>query len=132
MANVDITFIGLNETIGKFAKMDTKLYSELVKATDKSLIVLLQRAQRYPPARPSSKYRRTHTLGRRWEAKTHTPKSGPWGEASNKTSYGKWVMGQDSQANVHRGRWARTDQIAEEMNQKIVRFYEYAVEQGIK
>ena len=123
-----ITVIGLDKMLGKFAKMSVELQKELNEAAEKSAVVIHKRAATYPPKRPSSRYRRTHTLGRRWRYKV---KNGG-AVVSNKTRYGKWVMGQDDQASVHRGRWARTDQIAKEQEQKITRFYEHAVEQATK
>ena len=40
--------------------------------------------------------------------------------------------GKDDQAWMHKGRWARTDQIVKEQQEKVNRFYEYAVEQALK
>ena len=123
---------GLDKLLGKFAKIDSKLYQELTNATEKSVIAVHKRAATYPPKRPSSKYRRTGTLGRRWMYRVVKKPGAPWGIVLNRTRYGKWVMGAKDQAAVHRGRWVRTDQIAEEQAKKINRFYEYAVEQAIK
>jgi hypothetical protein len=128
MSDVTIEVIGVQKLLGKFAKLDANMQKQLNEAAEKSAVVIHKRAATYPRKRPSSKYRRTDNLMRRWKHKVSNGSA----VVSNKTRYGKWVMGATEQATVHKGRWARTDQIAEEQAQKVNRFYEYAVEQATK
>jgi len=70
-------------------------------------------AATYPPAPPGSTYIRTGTLGRRWTTQVSTEGNDVIGIVGNKTTYGPYVMGDDLQARVHRGRWRTMGKLAE-------------------
>ena len=125
---VTIRVQGVDKLLGKFAKLDDRMKRELNEAAEKSAVVVHKRAATYPRKRPSSNYRRTHTLGRRWRYRVRNGSA----TVSNTTKYGKWVMGAKTQARVHKGRWARTDQIAKEQERKITGFYDHAIKQATK
>lgn len=129
MANMGIVQVrGIGKLQQRLIIIPKKLEKELNKAAEKSAVVIKKRAATYPRQRPNSTYRRTNTLGRRWQYRVKDGSAIVY----NRTRYGKWVMGREDQASIHRGKWARTDQIAEEMKQKTDGFYEHAIEQGLK
>ena len=147
--------VGLDDVLGKFAKLPAKTQQHLIDATEKSTVVLHEVATRYPRAMPRGRwarlatpaqkrlyrmsnpkpgpYKRSNTLGRRWRKRVYTSRSNVWGKVSNRTKYGKFVMGgSGKQWKVFAGLWRNTDQIAKEQERKITGFYNHAVEQATK
>ena len=110
---------------------NAKVKKELTEAMDKSVVVVHERAATYPPS-GSSSYRRTRRLGNSWDMKVTALSGDIKGVVSNPTEYGPWVMGADTQARVHKGRWATTTKIIEEKRQKIFGFFEQAVDRIFK
>lgn len=87
-------------------------------------------AANYPPPPPNSTYRRTDTLGKGWT--DAQPVSTQTGNTlltvlTNGTPYGAWVQGADDQAQIHRGRWRTTDQIAESWEPRVAERIEQAM-----
>jgi hypothetical protein len=109
------------------------LNKHLITAGKKSALAIQSRAATYPPPPTNSSYLRTGTLGRRWGIEG--PKASGDGVTTlvqNPTSYGPYVMGEDEQAAVHRGRWATLKQIAEQAERQVVEFHVEALNAAVK
>jgi hypothetical protein len=60
----------------------------------------------YAPKRAGQRYIRTGTLGAGWGTrKRESSRRSVTYSIYNTVSYSKWVVGRDTQARVHRGRW---------------------------
>lgn len=117
---------GENKLLDKLSASKRRKY--FGEATDKSLLTIHKEASIYPPQRPGSSYRRTNTLGRRWEIQPFGGQVNEFGgRVVNDTEYGPYVMGPDDQADVHKGTWRTTDKIMEDVKNKIVGFYKEAI-----
>lgn len=123
---------GLKELMTRLNDADGIAREELTRAMDKAVVVIHRRTSTYPPARPSSTYRRTRRLGNSWDMEVKQLHSDVQGIVDNPTEYGPYVMSPDKQAYMHKGRWATTAKIIEEQRQKVMGFFEYAVEQVVK
>lgn len=89
-----------------------------------------------PPSVPT--YTRTGDLGRHWTFEINTSATtvtGVLGNAvrSRKTNraYGPYVMSPEDQAEIHRGRWPTTDDIAEQQEQPARRLFEAVVSRQV-
>lgn len=79
-------------------------------------------AQKYPPPPPASKYVRTFKLMRSWRRSTIVTnasqvRASVYSDGSADAGYGDYapyVMGENRQASVHRGRWKTDADIAKE------------------
>lgn len=69
-------------------------------------------------------YRRTGTLGRRWTTAVTVSPAEIRGVVGNVTAYGPFVQSQESQANVHQGRWRTAERVAQEMEPAIQDLFE--------
>ena len=101
---------------------------ELLEAVDKAGVVVTKRLQTYPPARPSSTYDRTGTLGRKWQVRSFVKRPSSFvSEVTNPVSYAPYVQAADSQAWMHAGRWPTDRQVLKEQGRKIRGFFEAAL-----
>lgn len=127
---MDIEIKGLPELYKKLGRLATLEY--LVTPMQAGLFRLEGRMKEYPQARPSSKYVRTGTLGRRWVT---TPvkhiAEGLYGSLGNNTPYGPWVQSSAFQARVHAGRWSTDLEVMNEEREFIVRLFENAVADAV-
>lgn len=123
---MDIEIKGLPELYKKLGRLATLDY--LIPPMQAGLFRLESRMKEYPQARPSSTYRRTGTLGRRWvsEPVRHIAE-GLSGKIGNNTQYGVWVQSSAFQARVHAGRWQTDQQVMGEEKEFIIRLFENAV-----
>ena len=133
MAN-GVRVAGLDNVIGVLKKAPAELQKYGKVARDKALDALRQRAETYPRKRVGQLYKRTGTLGRGWAEKRDSDFGGSVYNAVKYAPYVQGTPGTDnpSQAWMHKGRWASTQMIATEQQQKIIGFYDYAVQQVVK
>ena len=129
----DIEIVGLRDLLKDFATAPKIVRKYVLTAMGDSVDAVYKRATTYPPRRPSSRYIRTFRLQSQWDTDIKTGADDITGRVYNsKTPYGKWVMGEATQAQVHKGRWYTTADIAREQSPKINRFFEAAVDKVIK
>ncbi len=83
----------------------------------------------YPPDRG---YRRTGTLGRRWQRRTIKTARMIRVTLFNMTPYGRWVQSQESQAWMHRGIWQTDVDVLEEIKPDAVREVSGALIRGLR
>lgn len=102
------------------------------KPMTQSLALLVDDIATYPPAPSSSSYRRTGNLGRFWTSAQYEISAntgGITGVIGNAVrdrrgrAYGPYVQSAEEQANVHRGRWATDEMVAERNTNAIVRIW---------
>ncbi len=127
---MDIEIKGLPELYKKLGRLATLDY--LIPPMQAGIFRLESRMKDYPAAIPSSKYRRTGTLGRRWvsEPVRHTAQ-GLEQKIGNNTAYAPWVQSSMFQAAVHRNRWVTDLQVMDEEKEFIIRLFENAVAKAI-
>lgn len=114
---------GAEELLEGFRSYPAAAKLEVTRALHKALMLLQSAASDYPPGLMGSRYRRTGTLGRLWtvarpqvrEVRGHVLE----GRVGNRTPYGPYVQDPDAQVEVHRGRWATTDEIVREHEEEI-------------
>ena len=121
---------GLEQLLKKLDGANGTIRKELNDAMAKSVFVVHERAKTYPPQRPGSTYKRKKSagLGGAWDTEVKSLASDIKGIVSNPTSYGPYVMLEERQAWMHKGRWATTVQIVKEKQHKIMGFFEYAMD----
>ncbi|MEM7133437.1 MAG: hypothetical protein AAF702_44485 [Chloroflexota bacterium] len=122
MISITINTGGLENKIGGFN------LSVLRPAMLRSVVLIEGQLKDYPAPRPGSRYRRTGTLGRRWEHSVSGGGNSLTGEVVNKTPYSPWVQSAATQAGIHKGRWLTDEQAATRSEPQIVQFFENEVE----
>lgn len=147
MTTVVLEIRGLDELLERLG--DKSLVADaLVEALDKSVKTLQARAARYPPSPSgyrmefvSSKqrryffwalrtgrirvpYRRTGTLGRK--ITTRVDRGTLTGRVGLKLGYGPYVIGDEKQARIHKGRWYTWTGIAREKLPEIKGYFAVA------
>lgn len=106
-----------------------KLEQHLTKPMEEATQVVYKVIRPYPPEPPASTYRRTNTLGRRWQRSQRGIPNGFEGRVFNDTDYAMWVQGEDMQTPVHkRTGWKTTEQVAEETRAQVEHILDKAVE----
>jgi hypothetical protein len=126
MAEFSLTVEGV---VGLTRKMLNARFvvSELTRANESTSDALHSRVTTYPPVRPSSTYERTGLLKSGWKSTAREAGGVFVAESINAVDYGPYVQGMRRQAKVHRGRWPTTQHILTEQRQKIIGFYESAI-----
>jgi len=127
---------GLKELQARMAKYPQKLEQELKRGMDASLLVLHEKVPPYPPPPADSTYRRTGTLGRSLGAslgggksgkpaiyETKKISSGYEGRFGTNVEYAPYVIGENTQARVHRGRWWTLKKVAQDASKKIMQVW---------
>lgn len=104
---------------------------ELGPASQAALLSLIPELAKEPPAISGSSYRRTGTEARLWSAQPPAfavISSGFEASIGNATPYAPWVQDRDKQAKVHRGRWATAQGVIEKGTERIVAYYNAALQ----
>ena len=102
---------GLERLTNSISNLPHLVEDEVEDALEQATSLLEDVASEYPLPPPNSSYRRTGTLGRRWNHTVEKRGSEIRGIVDNPTKYGPYVMGPADQAEVHKGRWLTTDEI---------------------
>ncbi len=119
---------GLDDLIIRIDGSARILYRHLRRAMGRSVAALQRVIQPYPPPPPDSSYKRTGTLGRRWQARVMDRGPTVRGVLKNPTSYAPVVVGEETQAEVHKGRWKTDRQAANEALPVIQGYFDGALE----
>lgn len=82
----------------------------------------------YPPDRG---YRRTGTLGRRWQKRTTFSSSEIRVNLYNMTEYGPYVQSKTSQARVHRGFWQTDEDVLKRVEGPLIEELSGALYRGL-
>lgn len=96
-------------------------------AMEDSTTYVLAKIKRYPPQRPGSSYIRTHILEKSWSRRVEGSGStirGIVGSNSAMAPYNRIVQDRDRQATIHQGRWNTAQDIVEQSEPRVQRFFE--------
>ena len=137
MANTLIETHGLDELIARMKKYPLELAKGMAVTMAASLIALWESVPAYPEPPADSKYDRTGTLGRslgsgfsggaEGEPSIYTIRKlgeGYEGKFGTSLEYAPHVIGDDTQAAVHSGRWWNMRFVANKASEKINRLWQ--------
>lgn len=96
-------------------------------AVEDGTTYVLAKLKRYPPQRPGSSYRRTHTLEKSWSRRIEgrgLEIRGIVASNGNMAPYNRVVQDRDRQARVHRGRWHTAQSVSEAAQPVVQRFFD--------
>lgn len=105
--------------IAAFRKKHPKLFAEQAWKWGHGVRTSLVRPEPAPP--PNSTYKRTGRLPISWSVKRGM---GGRIEIVNSTDYAQWVVGRDTQARIHRGRWYIAEDEVEQQVPQLIRMCE--------
>jgi hypothetical protein len=104
-----------------FRKLDmAAAVHTLTPPMERGVLRLQAAMQQYPPPPSGSKYKRTGTLGRRWNSKVVASPSGLTGRVGNSVRYAPFVQSNMFQTVWHRRTGWHTDAQAIEANQDVI------------
>ena len=145
MTNIEIDIRGLDRAIEKLKKFPGALQSVWKDRMEMSLLELWSAVRPYPPKPPTSKYKRTGTLGRSIGSgmaggKADKPTvysikgSGTdmQGHFGTNLSYAKYVIDPERQAYMHQGRWWTMESIKKDAMPKIKKHWYDMVKMVLK
>lgn len=125
---------GLNELLARMKKYPAEMMKGMVLTMTASLITLWENVPPYPAEPPNSRYDRTGTLGRSLGSDTggsagagepdiftvrKLGASSFEGKFGSNLEYAPYVIGDDTQAEVHSGRWWNMRFVANKASEKI-------------
>lgn len=128
---------GLRELIKRMQAFPQQMEAAAKTTMDAALLTLWENVPEYPDPPQNSTYRRTGTLGRTLGSSEAGGKGGKpdvyltrklgggniEGRFGTKLEYAPYVIGDDTQADVHKGRWWTMKTIAENASEKIERLF---------
>lgn len=140
---VKIVIEGLDELSARFAQFPDAFQRVMHKTMEASLLHLWGSVPEYPEPPGTSTYTRTGTLGRTLGSSEgggrsggkpdiYEVKQGPGyteGEFGTNLSYAPYVIGDNEQAWMHRGRWWTIATVAERAKDGIERLFQAAAEE---
>lgn len=138
---------GLKPILRRMSKFPNELQRGTRKTMDATLLVLQEKTGKlgYPPEPLGSSYKRTGTLGRTlgmkggeteiYEIKQQGQGQYTQGRFGTNLGYARYVIGENEQAWMHKGRWwtmgilarkarPKIDQLWHEMGENLARFLE--------
>lgn len=134
---INIKVVGLDELMRRMAAMPEKVDEGMQEAMSQTLLVMSESIPGYPEPPQNSSYRRTGTLGRTLGSSFEGGKSGTpaiyavekigysWeGRFGTNLNYAPWVVGDNTQAKAHKGRWWVLSSVAEKAMPKIERVWQ--------
>ncbi len=115
------------------------LTTEMQEAMRRALLLLRSRVPEYPPERPGQSYVRTGRLGRSLTSEAGGDSVSEvggagmevWGRWGTNVYYGKWVIGRETQAWMHAGRWWTLEGVADQHLEDVQRLIQGMVEQMV-
>jgi hypothetical protein len=143
MTNViEINDHGLKQRMARFAKEFERVQNA---AMDASLLILWENVPPYPAPPSDSTYIRTGTHGRKLGldaggGKSGTPSiytkkklgDGFEGRFGTNLEYSQYVIGDNTQAAIHQGRWYKMQDIANKSKDRILKLWNTAADKMAK
>ena len=131
---VSIEIRGLDQLMARMQAYPDRLRRAIRSTMDSSLLTLWENVPSYPPPPENSRYRRTGNLGRSLGSGMEGGRLGnkpdiyevkqlgaAWeGRFGSELEYAPHVIGDNTQADVHAGRWWTIKNIAERAKDKII------------
>lgn len=127
---------GLDELRRRFQQWPEKFQAVIRKTLETSLLKIEENVPDYPPEPVDSSYTRTGTLGRTLSAGAadnihEVTQTGDYSEASfgTRLGYAQYVIGDNEQAWMHKGRWWRLVDVLEKIKDDIEHLFQVAAEE---
>jgi hypothetical protein len=120
---IQVQVKGLEELRERMGQWPDKLDAGMEAAMTETLLVMHESVPGYPTPPSNSSYRRTGTLGRTLGS-SFEGGGGGTPEIFTVTKIGPYVIGDNSQAKVHKGRWWVLSEVAEKARPKIERTWQ--------
>lgn len=130
---MEMRITGLRETIDRLSKLSADFQPTLEKITYRAILFVQGSIAPYPPPPPASTYTRTGTLGRSITSMAgQNPEAlsrveslfgGVRGIIGTNVKYAPYVIDEERQAEVHRGRWWTLQGEVRRLRDQIVKFY---------
>lgn len=120
MTTVTIEIRGIDEIIKRFGDKDY-VTRPLAQALDKAAKDIQAAVTKYPPEPPDSTYRRTGTLGRK--VTTEVDRGHLEARVGTRLEYAPYVLDDEEQARVHRGRWKTMGEARQERLRNIESYF---------
>jgi hypothetical protein len=122
---MSVTIRGMTEVQAKLRKLEAELStSGMVSTVDRAAKYVHSQVPAYPAASPSSRYRRTGTLGREIYDRVRSIGSSIVGVIGSPTVYALHVIWRATQAWMHRGRWWTLQDVLEKSRDGVIRIFE--------
>ena len=112
---------------GVLSRAPDKVSFAMRGGMEDSVTYVLAKIKRYPQERPNQAYIRTHTLEKSWSRRIEGSGltiRGIVGSNGAMAPYNRLVQSRRDQAEIHRGRWSSVEDIAEESQPTVQRFFE--------
>ena len=139
---IKIQIEGLDRVVNNLQKFQAGLPGFFNDTMQKTILYVQGKLPPYPPPPTGSTYRRTGTLGRSITSlfgqhpdalsKIQPFGGGVHGIIGTQLKYAPFVIDEDRQAGVHRGRWWTLQQAVRNQTQAIVDYWKKAVDLYIK
>lgn len=118
--SVTVKLNGLDDVLKKLNSERMRAAAE--RGMAKGMTYVHQNVPPYPPPPPNSTYRRTERLGREITTKTERSAGNILGIIGSNTPYAPLVIGEDTQAPVHQGRWWTLWQVVSKAKGTVVEY----------
>lgn len=136
---IEIGIQGMKELERKLKHLPDKLNQLTHKTMETSLQLLQKNTPEYPPVPPESKYIRTETLGRSLGGAGGKPTvysikgtgANVVGTFGTNLSYAQYVIDENRQAYMHKGRWWTMKTIVENTKEKIINLWNLMIKRAL-
>jgi hypothetical protein len=132
MVEMRVRLEGAEELKQRLRRAPGIVRKHMRRGVDRAVKTVQRKAQVYPPPPAASSYTRTGTLGRLWTSSAWVYGGSVQGLVGNPLWYGAYVMGDEEQAWMHRGRWKTLGQIVKETTKEILGFLEAALNAALR
>jgi hypothetical protein len=138
---IEIDIQGLDKLERKLAHLPDKLNKNTRDAMEASLIILSQNVPEAPPKPPHSKYVRTDYMINSLLAQKEIPNYAVYnikgtganivGTFGTQVEYARYVIDENRQAYMHKGRWWTMKTIVENTKEKIINLWNLMIKKAI-
>lgn len=127
MPETTIKIVGLDELIKKFKHIDGNMKPMLNKTMKEAVLYVHSTVPPYPSPPAGSTYTRTDVLGGSITTEVKSLGAEVVGLIGTPIIYGPYVISEDDQAWMHKGRWWTLQQVVRDASNEILGFFQIAV-----
>ena len=132
MTEVKVEIVGLDELIAKLKYINGKLKPTLTKAMTRAVNYVDSTVPPYPPPPSASTYTRTHNLENSITTEVKSLGTEIVGLIGSNMVYAPYVISEDDQAWMHKGRWWTLQEVVRKASGEIVAIFQVAVRNLLK